>query len=208
MKESAGRAESRRNQIALSTMWFQRWQDQSDLSPFFEAGRRMGFRQYELSHILSPEAVATAYGQPVPTVHHPCPTSSDPTPSFTVLEADELLRAGRLLDVTLDTATRVGAGAVVLHLGAAPDPSGEVRRLHFEAVSRRRFADSAWQAPAAALRERVRAIQEKSLLRAAEALIPALSRAADLGIDLCWETGYHPNELPTPSGAAWRSNEL
>jgi sugar phosphate isomerase/epimerase len=189
-------------------MYFQRWADQDDLTPFFEAGRAMGFRAFELSHILSPAAVATVDPARVAisAVHHPCPTWAGPAgPSLTAVDLAARRQAAAALVASVETAARVGAGAVVVHLGRLPDPDGQLARWRFELVSRHRAGQAGrarYQAVRDALAGAVAAAEPACLERLLPVLAAPAERAAALGVALGIETGYDPDELPTPAGAA------
>lgn len=194
--------------LALSSMYFQRWTDPLDLAPFFAAGRAMGFARFELSHDLRPEALdRLAPGAArISTVHHPCPRPPDWDAGDSLLAAapDARARAAAALRASLETAARLGARSVVLHLGRAEDDEAEsIRRLGFEL--RNRFLagqrDGARYAAAlGALRARLAEAEARQLPRALETLPPLLERAAELGLRVGIETGHHPDELPTPGG--------
>ena len=193
--------------LALSSMWFQRWPDQRDLRPFFEAGASMGFEAFELSHDLRPEALdGLPAGVRIPSVHHPCPRDLRLGPAQGLLARDPATRSAAAagLAATIDRAGRLGAGAVVLHLGQLEDDDAEsCRRLRFELEARHRAGQRDGRPYALAL-ERLRGVLDRQepahLDRALEALPPLLDRAARLGLRLGLETGYHAHELPTPGG--------
>jgi sugar phosphate isomerase/epimerase len=99
-------------------MWIQRRFDR--LVDFFAAGRAMGFTQFELSHVLTTamfEGVVPGE-QIITSVHDPCPRPPGRNPVF-LSSADEeaRTRAVAVARATLDTTSRFGAEAVVLHLG-------------------------------------------------------------------------------------------
>lgn len=194
--------------LALSTMYFQRWPTATDLAPFFAAGHDMGFTAFELSHILAPETVAAlpAGRERITVVHHPCPRPADyrGAQAFTAGEADERSRAAAALDGSIATAARLGAGVVVLHLGRVEDDAaGSLARLRFEVDSRCQAGQAATPAYAPAreaLAEAVARAEPAHLERAAAALAGPAARARAAGIRLAIETGYHADELPTPVG--------
>ena len=195
--------------LALSTMYAQRWPDAPahDLEPFFAAGRALGFERFELSHILGNEAVerVVSDGHRIEIVHHPCPAGAplEPGDEFTSVDPEARLRAARGLERSLETAARVGAKVVVLHLGRASDAEGEIRRLCFELTAR--FHSGGIASPQArAARERLQQLMDEvepaSVDRALEALTQPLAVALRIGVSVGIETGYHPDELPTPEG--------
>lgn len=194
--------------LALSTMWFQRWDDQRDLGPFFDLGARMGFTAFELSHILAPATVARV--DPARTriaaVHHPCPRLAPPASGAALIAADaaERRRAAEALCATLRTADRVGARAVVLHAGALADtPRAPIRKLAFEVDSRCRAGQRgqpAYAQPLARLADAFAALEPAALDHLVDALAAPMALARDLGIRIGLETGYHPYEVPGPGG--------
>lgn len=194
--------------LALSTMYFQRWEDTSDLRPFFELGKSLGFEAFELSHILAPETVAGVVPgrQRVAAVHHPCPrpTSWGDDAAFTSVDTQTRRRASAALVASVRTASRLSASTVVLHLGHVEDtPDRAIHRLRFELESRYRAGQAGserFRQAAAEIRDRVAAAEAEHLERAMDSLTPAVKAAAGQGIQLAVETGYHPHELPTPTG--------
>lgn len=195
--------------LALSTMYAQRFPGaiEHDLTPFFDAGRAMGFERFELSHILSPEAVerVIAARPAIETVHHPCPAGTPlmPGDTFTSEDREARSRAAEGLVRSIDIAARLGARFVVLHLGPAPDPGGEIGRLGFELVARVLAGGGNGERAERArerLRERLDAVSLAALERAGDALEVGMERARRLGIRLGVETGYHPHDLPDPTG--------
>ncbi len=122
---------------ALATMWMQR--RFSHVREFVEAGKRIGFRQFELGHVVSPEMLEgiTRRDAEFPSLHAPCPTTvglgSHQGIVVSALDEDKRKAAVALTVQTLDTAQRLGAGAVVLHLGHVEVDRAiekEMRRLH------------------------------------------------------------------------------
>ncbi|MCZ7568404.1 MAG: sugar phosphate isomerase/epimerase [Ardenticatenaceae bacterium] len=101
---------------ALSTMWMQL--RHSNLHEFVTAAGTVGFRQVELSHVVTGEMLAGF--SPVPglvrTLHHPCP-NDDSVPELSSPDEAERARAVLAALRTLEWATRLEAEAVVLHLG-------------------------------------------------------------------------------------------
>lgn len=192
--------------LALSSMWFQRWPDRRDLRPFFEAGASMGFEAFELSHDLPPEALEQLpEGVRLPSIHHPCPRDPALGPAQGLLSSDPALRraAAAALGATIERAGRLGAEAVVLHLGQLEDADDTCRRLRFELEARHRAAQRDGRPYALAL-ERLKGIlsrkEPEHLDRAIAVLPPLLDQAARLGVRIGLETGYHAHELPTATG--------
>lgn len=198
--------------LALSTMVAQRWPATEGLAPFLALARRLGFSRIELSHILSQEALSTLrpMDQPqVATVHHPCPRPPGWRDAYALTSSDPAARqrAARALADSLRTAHRLGAQAVVLHLGPMPDDAEETgRRLAFELEARQRAGQGRNPAYRSALDALLawRARREPEVLEHAwSELRPLLTEAARLDLRLGLETGYSPLELPSPQGMAW-----
>lgn len=193
--------------LALSSMYAQRWADRASLAPFFALGRSLGFDRFELSHDVPAEALAAiAPGSvQIASVHHPCPTAGAWVAGGLV-SGDRAARAAAVaaLRTTIATAERVGAPVVVLHLGRAADDADETaRRLRFE-VTNRFLAGQAGSERSALARDRlaawVAAREPEHLEHGIASLREVLPDAAERGIALAVETGYHPDELPTPEG--------
>ncbi len=107
--------------LSLSTMWIQRRFDR--LQPFFEAGYAMGFTAFEFSHILYPpffEGIEPGR-HPIVAVHDPCPRPTTDPGQLSALDEAERRRAVAAARVTIDTAVRFGARAIVLHSGRVDD---------------------------------------------------------------------------------------
>lgn len=189
--------------LALSTMYAQRFPGalETDLAPFFEAGRAMGFDRFELSHIVGSEALerVVASRVPIASVHHPCPAAPPAEPSSP--DRRERAEAARSIERSSETAARVGAPIVVLHLGSVPDPDGRIAALRFELTARfhagqvdGRFAEAA----RARLLDHLDHAMPAACRRAVDCLEAPMERARALGVRLAVETGYHPNEVPDP----------
>ncbi len=197
--------------LALSSMWFQRWDDPGDLRPFFAAGARMGFTCFELSHDVTPAALATVdpRSHRIAAVHHPCPAAPEAEP-LTAADAGGRRRAGRALCATVETAARLGARAVVVHAGpvghagsTAAGHRAHLRKLAFEVDSRYRAgqaASAAYGAALARLDAALAAAEPAAVDAIVEAVAPAVARAGALGIRIGLETGYHPTDAPGPAG--------
>ncbi len=189
-------------------MYFQRWPDQRDLAPFFELGRAIGFDRFELSHILAPETVAGIDpGQAtIAAVHHPCPLPPDHDPADRLTSSDPAARARAAagLRATIATAARLGASAVVVHLGhVEDDPEQTGRRLRFELESRCLAGQRGTPAYRRVLERLDDFLAEREpahLNRAIDALPAVLAFARERGVRIGLETGYHAHELPGPAG--------
>lgn len=195
--------------LALSSMYAQRWRDRTTLEPFFALGRALGFERFELSHDVAPEALAAIDPARVriAAVHHPCPTAP-PVVAGGLVAADDDVRAAAIaaLRASVATAARLGAPVVVLHLGRVADDADETRRrLAFELANRFQAGqrhDERYEAARARLATWVAEREPALVERGAASLGEVATEAADRGVLLGIETGYHPDELPTPAGLA------
>ncbi len=194
--------------LALSTMYFQRWEDQTNLRPFLALGRELGFERFELGHGLSSQAVASlsAGSVLVQSVHHPCPRGSDPADEYGLVgsEPETRQRAARAVLRTLVTAEQHNAPAVLLHLGNLDPPQAtELARVRFELESRYlagQMRRPAYRAVRERLQRRLAELEPEHLALAAETLRPLVARASQAGIRLAIETAYRADTLPTPAG--------
>jgi sugar phosphate isomerase/epimerase len=188
-------------------MYFQRWLDQSDLTPFFRAGYDMGFDAFELGHVVTPEALSSvrASEQNIVAVHHPCPNDgSGRQPALTALSKDTRLAAMAGIRRSMQTAVKYGAAAIVLHLGSIEDDrAGRLRRLKFELESRFRAGQKGTEQYETILEQSKSLIAQaevRHLEAAMEPLREIAAEAADLGLTIGLETGYHLHELPRAEG--------
>ncbi len=196
--------------LALSTMYLQRWSEADGLEPFLATARRLGFAAIELSHILPSEMLRQLPDAEllVTTVHHPCPRPAGWRDAHSLTSADAVAReqAAAALSETIATAERLGATAVVLHLGQLEDDAfGTGRRLRFELEARQRAGRRETDAYGDVLRRFIAwrdALEPPTLERAWAGLRPLLEQARASGIRVGLETGYHPHELPSPAGMA------
>jgi sugar phosphate isomerase/epimerase len=209
-------AVSEAGSLALSTMYFQRFRGATSLAPFFDAGAAMGFERFELSHILPPEIVATipSDGVNIAAVHHPCPMRDEDERGLSLFTAsrDDRAFAAKRLEDSIETATRLGATSVVLHLGRlAGEAAEDCRRLEFELDARLRAGQeltSEFTRAAAELRALLARLEPERLDLALQALLGPLLLARDRGIRVGIETGYSAAELPTAKGMAWMLDRL
>lgn len=201
--------------LALSSMYAQRWPDRSTLAPFFALGHALGFERFELSHDVGPAALAAVDPgrDRIAAVHHPCP-AAPPSVAGALVAADDAARAAAVaaLRASVRTAARLGAPVVVLHLGRVPDDHAEaVRRLAFEVTNRFRAGQrraERYETARAALAALVAEREPAALERGAASLRAVVAEAGELGVGLAVETGYHPDELPTPAGLAALLDDL
>lgn len=185
---------------ALSTMWMQR--RFSHVREFVEAAKRIGFQQFELGHVVRPEMLEgiTRRDGEFPSLHAPCPTTiglgSRQGIVISALDEDKREAAVALTVQTLDVAQRLGAGAVVVHVGHVEVDQAlekEMRRLYavleedsprFQALREQLVRSRAEQAPP----------HLDAVRRSLETLV---AEARKRGLRLGMENRVHYHEIPT-----------
>jgi sugar phosphate isomerase/epimerase len=186
-------------------MWAQRFDDPTSLDEFFAAGRKMGFDVFEVGPVAGTEAVRGLHaGGAIQSVHSPCPgDTAPPGASFLVPDAHARADAGVALLESVRLAAGLGARAVVFHLGKL-EGDEVLAHMEFE-LSARTLAGQANEPLWCVARDRLVAAvaerEEAALPAATSALRPVCDAARALGVELAFETGYYPLELPTPDGA-------
>ena len=199
--------------IALSTMWAQRFDDDSSLEPFFADGRRLGFDRFEVGHVVSrPAALELVPGRyKIASVHSPCPGDLMAAgASLAHPESDRRREAATALVRSIELAERLGAGAVMFHLGKV-EWDTDLKRAAFELASRTLGGQAhteRWCAARDRLVQAIGRVERDALARASDALGPACEAARGAGIALAFETGHSPLELPTPRGGEWLLDQL
>jgi len=125
-------------------MWAQgRFRHMAD---FVARAQALGFSHIEAHSSLSPEMLDELVGAPVPisSVHSPCPVSLSskgiPVASLSLCSTEEAERreAVNVTKKTIDLASRVGAGVVIIHMGEVPvnaDLEESLRRLYQEGLA-------------------------------------------------------------------------
>jgi sugar phosphate isomerase/epimerase len=183
-------------QPALSTMWSQLRYEK--LTDFISAARLMGFKEVELSHIVTPEmmrALPASFFEAVRVLHHPCPNPG----GVPELSAQDEKRRRAALDAakqTIEWAVRVEAKVIVMHLGLV-----SVDR-RWENAIRARWLQGELQAPAfnrlAAQIQALRAAKAEAHLDAARrSLAELVPIAAQHEIKLALENGEWCFSIPT-----------
>jgi len=123
-------------EVSLSTMWAQgRFKH---IAEFVEKAQKFGFTQIEAHSSLSPEMLdeLVKTGVPISSIHSPCPTvcSSNgmPVSSLRLSSTRETERreAINYTERTIDLASRVGAKAVIIHMGEVPVNVESEEKLH------------------------------------------------------------------------------
>ncbi len=189
------------SQISLSTMWAKgRF---NNMAKFVARARELGFTRVEANASVSPqglnELIQTSI--PISSIHCPCPAvlSSRGIPianlSLSSIEKNEQEEAVNFARSTISLAKKVGAGAVILHVGEVPiDPGLEVelRRLYQQNLTQtERYKQ---------VKERLayqRASQAPPHLEAARESLEELSQySQEQGIMLGLEPRFYFYEIP------------
>ncbi|MFN8472041.1 MAG: sugar phosphate isomerase/epimerase [Anaerolineae bacterium] len=180
---------------ALSTMWLQTRYDR--VVDFACAARGIGFTRIELSHILPAEAFdGFAPGAwDVATVHHPCPLPPTRVPLLSDLDPVRRAAAVAAGKMSIDTAVRFGAPAVVLHVGDLPELEYWEDELRSRTLARQQA--TAEYAAAVARFDRDRAAVKAPYLAASLASLQELAGyAGERGVRLGLETREFAREIP------------
>jgi sugar phosphate isomerase/epimerase len=188
--------------IALSTMWaigrFQR------LADFFDAGKELGFAQFELNHAISSAMLeGQSLNGTISGIHEPCPADLSlavlKERNWLISAPDEENRRQGVAAVrrSIDLADKLGAGVVIVHPGRVDiDPALEstLVKLYQEGRSDQpeytQVKERLVAARAAQARVNMRSVH-RSLLGLAEC-------AARMGVRLGLENRCHYNEIPLP----------
>ena len=197
--------------VALSTMWAVQPRFERDLPAFIARARELGYGAVEINHSMDAAQAGAILGSgllPVTAVHAPAPLGGEPgrgeNRALDLASADEGERGAAVRHAlrSIDLAAEAGAGAVVVHLGAARPPLRAERRLralHGDAgPEARRGRD---EAAAEARRERA-AAAAPALERARRSLGALVACAAPRGIAIGLECRLHYHQIPLPEEAA------
>jgi sugar phosphate isomerase/epimerase len=118
-------------EASLSTMWMARRFDRLD--EFMEAGKRAGFRRFELSHIVTGELLnGLEPGQfEISSLHAPCPNlrRGEDGLHLAALEREKRMTALKMIEGTIDAAIRFSASTVVVHMGQVDIDVALIQRL-------------------------------------------------------------------------------
>ncbi len=112
--------------LSLSTMWAQQPRFEGEPRRFAETAKALGFTHVEINYAMPPEVVdelGRGSVLPVSSVHQPCPRvrhGNTWSHDLNLASLDDAERQAALDYAlgTIDLAATVGAGAVVVHLGA------------------------------------------------------------------------------------------
>ncbi len=194
--------------LALSTMYAQQ-ERFSDGAAFARFVAEAGYDGIEISHSTPAgkiEAIASAGLLPVTSFHAPAPYvkrangRGNSSANLAALDADERRAAVDYTALSIEWAARLGARALVVHLGQVSD----VREQFDEELAMRRMYDSG-QIDAdrfAELRQSVmrqRSEAAEPYVEAARASLDELVRKAEpAGMVVGLENRYHYHEIPSP----------
>lgn len=197
-----------RKPLALSTMYAQ--QDRfADGGDFARYARAVGYDAIEVSHSTDAAKlmqVVDAGVIPVTSVHQPAPRVAhsdgrhNSKLNLAALDEEERVAAVHHAKESIRWAARLGAGKVVVHLGAV-EAGGE---MFEEEYRMRRLYDSgrAAEPEFAELRERAverrAAAAEPHLAAARRSLLELVAEARPHGIAIGLENRYHYHEIPHP----------
>jgi sugar phosphate isomerase/epimerase len=188
--------------VALSTMWA--IGQFPSLADFFEAGRKLGFRRFELNHAVNSAMLAGVdLDGAISSVHEPCPADiSAPAlkeRNWLVSAPDEEDRRRGVTAVqrSIDLAHELGIRAVIVHPGRVDiDPAYE------RALSRLHKDGKTGQPEYVQVKEHLvaaRAAQAEVNMRSVRrSLAELLDYAARFGVRLGLENRYHYDEIPLP----------
>ena len=180
---------------SLSTMWIQHRFD--NLNDFFAAGNAMGFKQFELGHVVRPEMFDGVQSgqQKISSIHAPCPANPGPWDYLASLDEGKRKQAVAQAIDTIALAQKFKAPVVVLHMGkVAIDPSLE-RRLH-DLHNDGQQDTQEYKNTKRRLAEARARVQARNLAAAAMSLRELSQCAQATGIGLGLENRYYYYEIP------------
>lgn len=173
------------------------------MAEFASTAQELGFTHIEANHWISPQALSEllASAVPISSIHSPCPAACSCTGvpaaslSLSSLDESERTEAVTFARQTIDLGSRVGARAVVLHMGEVPIDTGlqdRLQRLHAEG---RAQAAEYRQIKEELVRQRTSGIG-RHLEAARKSLRELAQHGSQNGIMLGLETRFHLHEIP------------
>lgn len=205
-KEKRPREEKNKMAFALSTSWNARRYANGDKLIFEIKG--LGFEEVELSFNLTSSMVNDIAGLvrnnliKVTSLHNFCPipdglqreTALPDCYSMSSLDADERKRALEYTKITIDTAQKLNARAVVLHTGRLdfPDPTKDLINLYERGLKNSREFNSLKNEIIKERKAQVKPFLENTLKSLDELNRYAIKRAISLGV----ETRFYYCEIP------------
>ena len=192
-------------------MWAMQPRFERDLPAFMERAAELGYDAIEINHSMDAAQSGAILGSrrlPVTAVHAPAPLERDPVSGWNrnlnlaSTDAGEREAAVRFTRRSVDLAAAAGAGAVVVHLGAAGGRGLPADRRLRDAHTRGEMTPEAREATVAeAHRERA----ERSpahLEQARRSLAELVEHAEPRGVALGLECRLWFHEIPLPEEAA------
>ena len=176
------------------------------LVDFFEFGRRMGFARSELNHKVTSEMLTgiNLDDYSISSVHEPCPADIGEDElkrrDWLISSLEEDCRAAgvRAMMRSIDIASQVGAGTVVVHAGQVVPDTAILEKQLRDLV----YADQSGTEAFRAINARMRAIRaenaEAGFASVMKSIRELLAYAEPLGICLGIENRYHYLEYPSP----------
>ncbi|MCK5585866.1 TIM barrel protein, partial [Candidatus Bipolaricaulota bacterium] len=188
--------------VSLSTMWARR--SYTDMLEFSCDARDWGFTAVEANAYVTSQAMLERLARgplPFSSIHNPGPNieSSRGTLSYNLnlcsLDESERAEAVEFATLTIDNAARLGARAVVLHMGHVPIGKTTQRKLHAmwhaDMMGTEEYA--AVQRSIPEFRARTEA---QHLERSIQTILELEAVARERGIMLGMETRHNLHEIP------------
>jgi len=188
--------------ISLSTMWaVGRYERMAD---FVAAAHRMGFGGIELNYQLTPPMLAEIIGLweggrvRVSSIHDPCPTLTQSLrnfPQLSALDRDEREAAVALAKKSIELVSRLGAEALVLHLGRI-EVDRQLEDALCDLYNRGKKETAAYEEAKERLIAARTERREANLAAVMESLEELVPYAAARGVKLGVESRYYYREIP------------
>ena len=190
---------------ALSTMWAQQDRFRGHMDDFSRIAAAAGYGAIEPSHSTDLEGLERLINSailPIPSLHAPTPRQRDTSGrwngdlNLAAIDEEERRAAVAHTITTIDYARRLGARAVVVHLGACGRGMLEAeRRLRslYQAGQTGSEEFKGWQMEARRSRA---ALATRHLPRAGQSLADLAEHAAQAGVQIGLETRLEYHEIP------------
>jgi sugar phosphate isomerase/epimerase len=176
-----------------------------NLVDFFDAGRKLGFARFELSHAINSAMLeGLSLDGLITSVHEPCPADLSvgvlKERNWLVSAPDEENRRQGVAAVrrSIDLAHKLGARVVIVHPGRVDIDTGLESKLM--SLYHAGKSDQPEYAQAKERLEAARAAQAKTNMRSVRrSLVELAEYAARMGVRLGLENRYHYQEIPLPN---------
>ena len=182
-------------QPSLSTMWIQQRFD--NLNDFFAAGKALGFKQFELGHVVRPEMLKGVQPgqQTISSIHAPCPVDPGPWDYLASIDEGKRKQSVAQAKATIALAQKFKAPVVVLHMGkAAIDPLLERRLRNLYNAGKKNTQE--YENAKRRLVEARAKVQAQNLAAAARSLQELSQHAQAAGVKLGLENRSYYYEVP------------